>query len=227
MGDIQEILIPINTIIDTDIGLLKLVQFEYRVSDMFLDSILDAFELEYQQYFLYTRSHSNPLSVITKETYWDSIDGMYEQFISTQYDKIIDYGCNTLVMDLLKLIILGDTPMRFTVLCNTVHDEEVILSRLHSIGIANYSTIVQNDWDRVDTGKYTDIYVKYASDLDRFRHITKQNLYISTHALNMIIDEQSADGQILDAHTVIKYMRDNIIKTFSLYNFNNIILPVG
>ena len=52
------VLVPFNTLIDTDMGLLKLIAFDYHDYTVFHRLLLNTSEIN-QRYFLVTRKHSN------------------------------------------------------------------------------------------------------------------------------------------------------------------------
>lgn len=209
-----------NCILDTDIGILKLIEFDYRNSDIFLDDILDHTVLEKQQYLEYTRVHPNPLSVVVRESDWDKIDSLYFQFIEKENDRIIDLSCNTLMIDVMKLIIMGDTPMEVTLLCNTQHEADVLSNRLSLFGVNNIHILVEPNHDKIDLEQFDDIYVKYISDLDGFRKIANKTIYISDHGLNTTTHDIGIDKFVTPNVDALKYMVDNIVNLFSLYSFD-------
>ena len=214
-------LITADCILDEDIGLLKLVQFYYRNTDMFLDDILDNEFLEDQQYYEYTRFHPNPLSVIVKTDDLDKIDSMYEQFWDSESDRIIELSCNTDIIKVLSLVIQGDTPIHFTILCDREKEVEVLKRRLVQIGISGYTILLQPDHNKVDVSLYDDVYVKYIEQLDSFRNIMHKAIYVSTHYTNYI---SAFDDSLVLRLEVVKYSIHNTINTFSLYNFGELII---
>lgn len=213
-------LISSDCILDKDIGLIKIIQYHYRNhSDIFKDEFLDDYVLEKQQYLEYNRTNINPLSVVVKDQYIDVIDSLYTQFKEQEMGRIISFSCNTLMIDVLKLIILGDTPMEVTILCNTQYEADTLVKRLNSFGIHSVRMLVEPDHNKVDLGQYDDIYVKYISDLDSFKKIEKKSIYISTHRLNIICDENNPSN-IAPNLDALKYMVDNIVNLISLYRFD-------
>lgn len=208
-----QMLIESDCIIDLDIGILKLVQFDYRNTNIWLDNILDNLELELQQYLMTTRIHENPLSIILKEDYWDSLDILYNDFLAQDINRIIDLSCNTNMMDIVRNICFEDTPINATILYNYEHEVEVIKRRLGTNAERIIFLPMQNA-DTIDSGQYTSIFVKYISALDKYKKLSRRNIYIADHELNMIED---SGALIPDA---LKYMTDNIINIYSLYQFD-------
>ena len=213
----NNILATSDCIIDKDVGLLKLIQYYYRNTDLFFDDILDALTLEQQQYLLIHRTNINPLSVIVSEDNWDRIDSMYEQFMSSEYDRIVDLSCNTNVFSMLKLVVVGETPERWTIVCNTDHEAEVINSRLRRFGSSGVSTTVTQNYKDIDLSKYDELFVKYVRDIPNFGYVEDKMVYISDQNCNTL---QTPDGEsILNLSYLNNDTLDNTLYTFSLYNF--------
>lgn len=214
------IIISSDCILDKDIGLLKIVEFFYRKLDIYLDNVLDDMVLEMQQYLEYTRLDKNPMVVFTYKEYWDdTIDSLYTEFLNSEKDRICEYSCSTLILNTILLMIKSNAKSRISILCESEYEQSIILKRLGGIASPKVDFIIEADWSKVDLGNYSDIYVKYVSDLDRFKTIHRKALYISNHALNMLNGDIYENVLIPD---VLNYMEDNIINTFSFYNFNNI-----
>lgn len=213
----NNILATSDCIIDKDVGLLKLIQYYYRNTDLFFDDILDALTLEQQQYLLIHRTNINPLSVIVSEDNWDRIDSMYEQFVSSEYDRIVDLSCNTNVFSMIKLVVVGETPERWTIVCNTDHEAEVINSRLRQFGSSGVSTTVTQNCKDIDLSKYDELFVKYIGNIPSFGHVEDKMVYISDQSCNML---QTPEGEnILNLSHLNNDTLDNTLYTFSLYNF--------
>ena len=212
-------LILSDCILDKDIGLLKLVEFYYRNLDVFRDDILDHTVLEKQQYLEYTRTDKNPISVFIKPEYVDSADSLYSQFIDNESVRILELSCNTAIINMIKLIQLGDTPMEITIVCNTHYEADIIANRMNLHGFSNIRLLVEPDISKIDTNEYDEIYVKYIDQLDSFKKIQGKTIYISNHFLNLICYEDDP-SLIVFKPNAIKYMVDNIVNMFSLYNFD-------
>ena len=75
-----DVLVPFNLIVDTDMGLIKLLEFDYSNTEYFHEGILNT-EEENQQYLLNTRNNRNPLSIVFKKDDPELMDDLYKQFI--------------------------------------------------------------------------------------------------------------------------------------------------
>lgn len=213
----KNVLITSDCVIDREIGLIKLIQYDYRNTDLFFDSILDDCTLEQQQYLLYNRRNPNPLSVIVDESNWDAIDKIYKQFIDEQYDNIVDLSCNTKIFELLKLIIAGETPEKCTILCNTEHEADVITSRLYQFGRNSVSAMVEPNYERIDVSIYDEIFIRYMFQISMFVGLKDKIVLVSDQKSNYITID---DTEVLDLSSVTVDNIDNTLYTFSLYDLD-------
>lgn len=215
MSNIINVLYSSDCIIDKDIGILKLVQFNYRNKpEILINDILDIATLEIQQYLEYTRQYENPMSVFIKYDYWSQIDEWYSDLIKYDHNSIVKFSCNTEVINIIKRSSLYETPVQNTIICESEYEANIILKRLPKER-KNVQIFIEKDWSKIDIGKYTSIYIKYLSNLEKFKRVSEKNIYISNHSLNMLKEDNTIFKPI-----VVKYMTDNIVKNFSLYNFD-------
>ena len=81
-------LFPFNTIYDTDFGLIKLIQKEYRNEEVFNISILDLSDDELKD-LLVKRNRINPLCIIMNKYNDNVARDYYDQFMEREYNKIL------------------------------------------------------------------------------------------------------------------------------------------
>ena len=85
--------IPFDMVIDTEMGLMKLIEFEYN-NNFFYNHLLG--NDEYVKLLLRDREKRNPLSIIAKNgTSEEELDDMYRQFMETRYNDILRLSPNT------------------------------------------------------------------------------------------------------------------------------------
>ena len=210
----RNVLITSDCVIDKEIGLLKLIQYNYRNTDLFFDGILDDCVLEQQQYLLFIRQNINPLSVIVEQSRWDIIDAMYSQFME-RYDDIVDLSCNTKIFELLKLIVAGETPEKCTIVCNTEHEADVITSRLYQFGHNGVSIITEPNYQNIDLSMYDEIFIRYISQISMFNSLKDKMVFVSDQKCNYTTIN---DTEVLDLSSVNVDSVDNTLYTFTLYN---------
>ena len=124
-----DVLVPFNLIVDTDMGLIKLLEFDYSNTEYFHEGILNT-EEENQQYLLNTRNNRNPLSIVFKKDDPELMDDLYKQFIEKEYDNILQLSCNTSLANLANALREDISQViRLTILCQSKAEENIIKDR--------------------------------------------------------------------------------------------------
>lgn len=215
------VLVPFELMIDTDMGLIKLLEFDYNNDEYFYPGILNAGE-EAQQYLLNTRKNKNPLSIACKKDDQELIDDLYNQFMEKEYDQILMLSCNTNLVDLANVLkISADQVIRLTVLCKDIREKKLLEHRKISL----FRTLVCN-YEAVDLSKYDTIYVKDAQDLDKFKKsIFRKNIYIANYGFNVTMDPERV-MPLLPEETLYKYGGMNELYVVSVYQFDPNKIPL-
>ena len=81
-------LVPFNVLVDTDMGILKLIEYEYHNEDFFLPGILNTSEIN-QRYFLATRNISNVVEALLSVEDTELAEDLYNQFMEKEYDQTV------------------------------------------------------------------------------------------------------------------------------------------
>lgn len=215
-------LIPFNLIIDTDMGILKLLRFKYRNDKYFYKGIVCGTDT-CLQYTLINRKDPNPISIAHKysETEHDIIDNYYNQFIEREYKDIIDLSCTTSLADVVKINELNkDKIVRITILCSNELEKNALEKRK----INSFKTIISDPHD-IDLSKYDCLYIKNISDLDKYKNVTGLSIYIANYGFNIVIDpEKPNPGLPIDVIT--KYSSDNELNIFTIYSLDPRKIPI-
>ena len=177
-----EALVPFNMIIDTDVGLLKLVEYEYH-SNFFYSNLLGNFD--YLKYMLANRNKRNPLSVIAKEdTSDEELDDLYNQFINERYESILKLSSNSPLMKMIKLC-EKDPCIHYTVVFQNELEEKVFYER----GYKPFSSFIGDFTDKKILNNYNSLFVKYIDDLDQ-KDIKEKGIYIANLKFNKELKEE-------------------------------------
>lgn len=209
-------LIPFECIVDIDMGLIKLLKFEYRNPEYFFKGILDGPD-DCIEYELVNRKNRNPLSIPTNMSKVDdeTIGAWYQQFIEKEYTKIMELSTSTSLADLVKLSSFNtDKVLRTTILCS--NDEEANIVRKRSYG---ETTIVVDTNDTFDMTKYDAVYLKDVYDIEQYTGVIGKTIYVANYAFNML-DNTESDDVVLDYTPLIKYLDDNEIRVYTVYNLD-------
>lgn len=87
--------IPYDLILDTDIGLYRLINERYKKGDVFATGILEA-PLPVQKYFLLNRAYFNPLKSIAYDPDdTETLNDYYEEFFEKELTYILSHSVTT------------------------------------------------------------------------------------------------------------------------------------
>ena len=220
---ITNILVPFNLLIDIDMGLIKLVQYDYHNTEYFYEGMMNADEVS-QQYALVTRTNKNPLSILTKEEIdQETIDELYKQFMEKEYDQILELSSNTMISNFIFTLNKSNNSdiIRITALCNS--QKEVDLLKYREINV--YKTIIGSAKD-VSLSSIDTIIVKDIDDLDNFRYLHMMNIYIADYWFNITLDPENPNP-LLPIECIQKYGSENEFQIISVYTFKDEDIPLG
>lgn len=220
-----DILIPFDLVVDLDIGLLKLVRFEYSNNDYFYKGILRGMD-DCLRYALMTREDPNPLSIaaVNPDDH-ETLDEFYKQFMEREYIKIMNLSQDTAISDLTKvsgMTSASDRIVRITIMCRSEEEKKLINLRK-----MNPFRVIVSSPEKVDLSQYKALFVKNAYDLDMYRNVEALNLYIANYGFNLVKDPSHSNTPGLPIDIVAKYSKDNEINIFTVYNLDPDKIPKG
>lgn len=201
----NKILIPFDLVVDTDFGLIKLIQEEYRAG-IFDKTILDSDD-ESIKHYLVKRTNPNPLSILTNDK---SIDEFYAQFIDQRYQDIFDRSVMTGIGEFcINLMVFSDFEL-YIQYTNEVEKQfaDTIVSWTNN----EYAfSIDKND---VIPEDYMSIFAKNVHDLLTYKNLNGINIYLARYAFNLCMK----DGKetLAEQKYVIAFLT-NILKCIDVY----------
>lgn len=175
----NSILVDFDSLIDTDLGLLRLIKNEYN-NPKYLDSdYLNNVEYNVLVYSLVKRENENPLTLVVKDNYIDSIEELRNQFFRDDYKKILKQSGETNLVSLIKQYIYSNQ-IDVTVLCKNKEEEAIIKNIYDKIKI-----IVENNYSNISIDKYDCLFFKKAKDLLKLKNVKVKNIYICNYNFNL------------------------------------------
>lgn len=202
-------LILFDTIVDTDYGMINMIREEYN-NPQFIDvDFLNAVSEHALIAELYERQTENPLTLVLKDDYIGQADSLYNQFIESKYDKILDMSRNTNLIGYYR-ILRKQGQMTLTILCKNVQEQHFIEKLKMDI-----QTIVEPDYSKIPLKDYDFLYLKKYSDIEKFKDIRKLNIYVCKYSFNTEKDNITPKLLFSD-----KISDKNQIFTIEPYNIN-------
>lgn len=209
-----KVLMPFNVLIDTDVGVWKLIQDEYHNEVFFLPGMLDVLDV-HKKYMMMTRDTRNPLLTILTEPSEELADDFYNQFMEKEYNNILEKSPTTDVCKILDTMrITKSNIIRLTILCRNEEEKQCILDR----DIVHDSIIV-GEMEKISLSEYGVIFIKDVKDLDSFRRVEGKIIYIANYGFNIYKDPESVNP-ILPFEVIERYSGENEFYVYSVYHID-------
>ena len=219
---VNSVLIDFNMIIDTDFGLLTLIDREYLDNEVFsVDWFNQHHIIKELVKALYEREERNPLSevVLKEKVSYDTIEQLYSEFISTKktYNEILNLSMVTEIYNLIESFkSTGD--INIGIVCN--NQEE--LDFLNTLKVTKPITkFLLFDLSPQIISKYNQFYIKYTdSMLTKFISdiITTKTVYFANYKFNINDEKKTVN---INKYTDRISANMNNLGVIDIYNKNN------
>lgn len=200
----MRILFTSNILLDTDIGVYRLVREKYDNPKYFKLNILDVIIERYKE-VIPRRDTINPLSFIIKDEYKNSIDNLYNEMMSKDYSRILELSEFTNVEDVLGLF-LTRKELDIKIVCKNLEEKQIFKNRNKK-----YNIVVFENYKDIDVEPYDVIYTKYYKDYSKFNKIVAKTLYFANAKYNF------TNKNIIDPEIYINLDGPNEFKAINLY----------
>ena len=176
-------LFPFNTIFDTDFGLIKLIQQDYRNEDVFDLQILDLPDDDIKD-LLVKRTRVNPLQIIMKEYNENTAREYYNQFMEREYTTILEKSAFTGIGKLFVSV-----PIMKDIIPTVWAIQQIELDFLKA-ALKNPMEYHEVLGDLVYCNEYDPIVVKDASEIImNYRNIEGHTIYLPRYGFNTHIED--------------------------------------
>ena len=211
----SEILMDFNCYIDTEVGLIRLIQEKYLDEKVFNTDLL-RLNLRVIIKMLIERKEANPLYLFANENISrEDLDDYYKEFLETEYDSILSRSVTTEISHLIELF-KTEPNIHITFLCHNQKERNILVK---DKSLQGKRFILETDNE--DFSQYTQFYFKYITkDIDKYIFSYK-TYYFSKYLLNFNDDYNLIHEELIDK---IMYNRSEI-EIIDLYN--NIYLLEG
>lgn len=215
------VLIPFNLLVDTDMGLLKLIEYEYHNDEYFWPGMIDCDDT-LKQFSLLSRTDPNPLSVVMKSEDPELQKDLYNQFMEKEYSSILKLSSNTSLCAISSILRTSiDKSVRVTVLCKSQEEADLIEKR--RIPVENN---ILGEPETISLDKYNVLFLKDVEDIRRYKNVDGKEIYIANYGFNMVI-EPDEEQPLLPMEVLYDYAGSNEFSLISVYTFRPEDIPVG
>lgn len=214
--------IPFDMILDTDMGIWKLIQKRYPDDKVFYSTLLKIRDIERMKCIIVDRNKPNPLYALLREEYYSSADTLYSDFINKHYDEILSLSQKTGIFDLIRRSQTVSEVLRFLVLCKSTAEERELRKRFSKYDV-EVSTRVITDLEHFDVSKFGSVYVKDYNDILNYTKVEGKNIIVGRYKFNF---ENGIENVPLK-DVSLKMMPLNVIHFVDIYPLNKNKKPVG
>ena len=210
----MNILVSFESIIDTDMGLMRLIKSDYN-SGFFYPTILNNTE-EFQHLVLNLRTHPNPLVTlmdINNDDELETANDLLRQFKDEEYQKILDLSPPATFNTILSSNMYSKDLFKPTVICRSQAEADIL-----KVKEINAEPLICNDLKNISIKKYQVITVKDVSELDNFVNIERKSIYVPDYRFN-VKRVKGFEGPLLPQYILEDYADKNEFNVYAAYTY--------
>jgi sugar/nucleoside kinase (ribokinase family) len=206
-------LIPFDCIVDTDVGLIQLVNDQYMDRSVFNVEMFDK-SLGEMILDLYFRKVENPLYIYANPNIeHEVLDEYYKEFFESKYDLILERSPGTEMQNVIELFQSTGGDVFPTVLCKDDMSENFIKEAL------KIQTVRMEDINEQSMKQYTHVYFKYITQMEQFEgYLYGKFVYNTTHRLNLNDD----NDKLKEYDFLERISKKNSMHLLDLYKISKI-----
>lgn len=214
------ILVPYNLLIDTDVGLYKLLEKKYCNDKIFHIEPFTELDMPHLLYFLIDREFPNPLDAIAKEENKELMQEYYDQFFEREYDYILRRSITTTLYDFIKMV-ERDKDIHVSVWVPSENIKNILVERDQD-GFGSVEFRITDTYPECVNKRDDPIYIKDIFDILRnIEPFLGKTMYVANYAFNYEINEITGRPGL--KHEVGDIMsRRAHITTFDIYRETDI-----
>lgn len=216
----SNILVEFDMIVDTEVGLMRLIKDEYCNGAVFDESILNLND-HLMKGLLMERFSPNPLIVPFRDSSkTEMMDSFYNQFFERRYDDILSKSCSTAITKLVKKFVDTEGVIRVTILCED-EKQKLIAKELFKDCLMSliYFDVIKDD--TYDVKLFSELFVRDVRRLPRYSNLSGKTIYLARYNHNL--DKDLMERKILFPlkDYAILYADDNQFRIVTLYSYDN------
>lgn len=181
----NKVLFTFDSVINTELGILKLIKKEYNNPDIMDKNIIKNTDLFFRLLLL-SEFETNPINLVIKKDKSDLSDHILLSFMKNKYNEVLQLsektGIYTLVINYMRA---ADGVIQVIILCKNEQEEQYI-KQLNS----DISCMVE-DIEKINIKSFDSIFVKNINDLLLFKNLEGKNLFILNYRNNFEKDDST------------------------------------
>lgn len=217
----SNILVSFESVIDIDIGLLRLIKKDYN-TDFFYQSILESPEYIWKD-ILNRRPVLNPLYCVMDDDTDEQqaiSDDLYRQFMDEEYQKILDLSPIGTLAGIVGANMYSKDLLRLDVLCKNQMEKDIL-----DIKGVQYNNAIIAERKSIYTKKYEIISEKSVWDIEQYINLERNTLLIPDYGFNIIIVPGHEDTPLLPKTLLEKYATQNEFRVYNAYALDPDLIP--
>lgn len=172
-------LIEFSAMMDTDLAVVCVCK-TYSNAKYMHSHIINSNNFYDIRCMLKVREHKNPLSILFKPEYHNSIDTIYDEILAKHYPDILKLSIPTNIFTIAINFVKTNGLIDVTVLCKNQQEEQYIRSLNDKFGV-----IVEDNYSKVNIKKFDCIFLKYYENILLFKEVAAKNIMISDYRFNL------------------------------------------
>lgn len=189
---VNHVLFDFYSIIDTDVGIARIMNAKYNNPTITNQSILGK-DLETYKILMLNRKYINPLMMFLNESYRSEADGLYVELTHTEaFKEVLSMSITTSIFDIVRNS-MGMPGISPTILCWNEMQAEYIKSLINDVDV-----IIHSETEPLDISDYDTLIFKFPYPNSMFRcgngAVHGKNIYICRYRFNMSEDDKNKLG---------------------------------
>lgn len=215
MKDIN-ILASFESIIDIDMGLMRLIKRDYN-TNFFYQFLLENSE-DNQHVILNRRTNPNLLRAISDDKTEEqqfALDDLYNQFMKDEYFNILKLSPVSTFYRIILSNVFKNNIFKVSVVCKTQEEADILQEK----GV-ECTPIIVDKKDKIYLKKYDVISVKNVFELDEYFNVNGKIIFIPDYRFNVMEIPQDKE-LLLPEEILIKYGINNQLNIYNAYVYED------
>lgn len=215
MKDIN-ILASFESIIDIDMGLMRLIKRDYN-TNFFYQFLLENSE-DNQHVILNRRTNPNLLRAISDDKTEEqqfALDDLYNQFMKDEYSNILKLSPVSTFYRIILSNVFKNNIFKVSVVCKTQEEADILQEK----GV-ECTPIIVDKKDKIYLKKYDVISVKNVFELDEYFNVNGKIIFIPDYRFNVMEIPQDKE-LLLPEEILIKYGINNQLNIYNAYVYED------